>query len=137
MDDRDDRRGAAVDRLEHAAQRVRVGDVRVEVEVDRAAHPLDVRTGAEARPVPREHDGPRGADVDERLGELGDQRGVERVARLRPREGDAEDVAVPLDAERSHEPEPRVCAMAAKRFTVELERVQNAVTIERVRSEQP
>ena len=80
---RDDRSRAAVDRLQHPAQGVRVGDVRVEVEVDRGAHPLDVRAGAEARPVAREQHRSRLADVDERLGELGDQRGVEGVARLR------------------------------------------------------
>ena len=36
--------------------------------------------GGEARSVAREHDGARTADADERLGELGDQRRVERVA---------------------------------------------------------
>ena len=80
---RDDRSGAAVDRLQHPAQGVRVRDVRVEVEVDRGTHPLDVRAGAEARPVAGEQHRPRLADVDERLGELGDQRGVEGVAGLR------------------------------------------------------
>ena len=69
-------------------KRVRVGDVRVEVELDRGAHPLDVGAGAEARPVAGEQHGARIADVDERLRELRDQRRVEGVAGLRPRERD-------------------------------------------------
>ena len=77
-DARHDRRGAAVDGLEHAAQRVRVGHVRVVVEVDGGAHPLDVGAGAEARPVAGQHDGAGLADVHERRRELGDQRRVER-----------------------------------------------------------
>ena len=107
LDDGDDGCRTRVDRLEHAPERVRVGDVRFEVEVGRGAHPLDVRAGAEARPVPGEDDGPGGADVDEGLGELGDERGVERVARLRAGEGDAEDVLLSLDAERAHGRQPR------------------------------
>ena len=96
---RDDRRRAAVDRLEHRAQRVRVGDVLVVRELGRGAHPLDVGAGGEARPVPGEDDRARAADVDERLRELGDDRRVERVAAVGPRERDAEDVAVALGAE--------------------------------------
>ena len=83
---RDDRRGAAVDRLEHRAQRVRVGDVLVVREVDGGAHPVDVGAGGEARPVTAEDDGARAADRDERLRELGDQRGVERVPPVGTRE---------------------------------------------------
>ena len=76
----DDRRGTPVDRLEHAPERGRVRDVRLAVEVGGRAHPLDVRSGAEALPVARQDDRAGGADVDERLGELGDQGGVERVS---------------------------------------------------------
>ena len=83
LDPGDDGSGAAVDRLEHAAERVRVGHVGVEVELDGGAHPLDVGAGAEARPVTGEQHRARLADVDERLGELCDQVGVEGVSRLR------------------------------------------------------
>ncbi len=102
LDEGDHRRRAGVDRVEHPPERVRVGDVLVVGELDRASHPLDVGAGAEARAVACEHDGARLADVDERLGELVDQRRVERVARLGPGEGDPEDVVVPLDAQRVH-----------------------------------
>ena len=105
LDARDDRRRAAVDRLQHPAEGVRVGHVRVEVEVDRGAHPLDVRAGAEARPVAGEQNRSRLADVDERLGELGDQRRVEGVPRLRPRERDPEQIAVAFDPECPHRAE--------------------------------
>ena len=101
---RDDGRGTAVDRLEHRAQRVRVGDVLLVREVDGGAHPVDVGAGGEARPVPAEDDGARAADPDERLRELGDQRCVERVPPVGTCERDAEDVAVPFGAQvRGHE----------------------------------
>ena len=48
---RHDRRRAAVDRVEHRTQPQRVGDVLVEAEVDRRAHPLDVGACRERRPV--------------------------------------------------------------------------------------
>ena len=56
VDRRDNRRGTAVDRVEHPPERCRVGDVRLAVEVGRRAHPSDVRTRAEARPVARQDD---------------------------------------------------------------------------------
>ena len=65
---RDDRGGAAVDRVEHRAQAQRVGDVLVEREIDRRAHPLDVGARRERRAVAREDDGARVADVGERVG---------------------------------------------------------------------
>ena len=99
LDDGDDRRGAGVDRLEHAPHGSRIGDVRVDVEIDRGAHPFDVGAGAEARPVAGEHHGAARAHVDERLGELGDQGGIERVARLGPRERDAKNVVAPARCE--------------------------------------
>ena len=102
---RDDGRGTAVDRLEHAAQRVRVRDVGVVVEGDRGAHPVDVGTGAEARAFAGQHDRARLADVDERFRELGDQLRVERVARLRPRQRDEQEVVVTFDLERAHRAE--------------------------------
>ena len=86
------------------------------------ALPLDVRAGAEARPFAREHDRARVPDVGERLRQLRDERGVERVAALGPREGDAQDLAVAIDPERAHRRKHMVWTMAAKRFTVTLER---------------
>ena len=99
----DDGSGAAVDRLEHAAEGVRVGDVGLEVERDGGAHPLDVGAGAEARPVAGEQHRARLADVDERLGQLCDQVGVEGVSRLGPRQRDPEQVVVALDAKCPHQ----------------------------------
>ena len=111
LDEGDHGCGAGVDRLEHPAQRVRVGDVLVVGERRRLPHPLDVGAGAEARPVAREDDGPRLADVDECLCELLDQGRVEGVPRRGPREGDPEDVVVPLDAQRVHgAPQSRVAS---------------------------
>ena len=98
---RDDRCRAAVDRLEHRAQPERVGDVLLVGEVDRGAHPVDVRAGRERRAVAREHDGARVADVGERPGELGDQRRVEGVSPLRPRQRDPQHRAVALDPQRA------------------------------------
>ncbi len=98
LDDGDHRRGAGVDRVEHAAQRIGIGHVLVLGEGDRLPHPVDVRAGAEARPLADEDDGPRLADVDERLCQLRDRGRVEGVARLGPGEDDAEDVVVPFDA---------------------------------------
>ena len=99
----EDRSGAAVDRLEHAAECVRVGDVRVEVQLDGGAHPLDVGAGAEARPVACEQHRARLADVDERLGQLCDQLGVEGVSRLGPRQRDPEQVVVAIDTKCPHQ----------------------------------
>ena len=116
---RDDGRRAAVDRLEHPPQRVRVGDVLRRV---RSAAARIHSTSAPAQKlgsVAREDDRARGPDVDERLGELGDQRRVERVPALRPGEREAEDVAVALDPERTHARQPMaVAACAKRRFTV-------------------
>ncbi len=112
----DDRRRTRVDRVEHPAERSRIGDVRIEIEVDRRPHPLDVGARAEARAVAREDDRAGGTDVHERLGELGDQRCVEGVPRLRTGERHAQDVVVPFDAERAHEAQPMVSAMASSRL---------------------
>ena len=84
LDLSDDRRRARVDRLQHAAESGGVRHVGVVVEVDRGAHPLDVgprRSSALAG----QDDRARLPDVDEGLGELGDQRRVEGVPRLRSR----------------------------------------------------
>ena len=98
----DDRRRAGVDRLEHAVEPHRVLDVLVVGEVDRGSLPLDVRTGAEGRPLALEEHGARVADVRERLGELGDEGGIERVPALGLRERHAEDVSVADDLQRAH-----------------------------------
>jgi len=109
--DSDDRGGTAVDRLEHSPHRVRIGDVRLEVEVGRRAHPLDVGPGAEARAVAGEHDRSRRTHVDERGAELLDQSGIECVSTLRSREGEAHRSAVPLDPERAHVRQPKLPLM--------------------------
>ena len=99
---RDHRRRTLVDRLEHPPHRVRVRDVLVEGELGRRAHPVDVGAGAEARALAGEHDRTRAADVHERLCQLADQRGVERVAPVGTRQRDAQDVAVALDRQIRH-----------------------------------
>jgi len=106
LDEDDHGRGARVHRIEHPAKCVRIGDVLVERERRRRTHPLDVGTRTEARAVAREHDRPGLADVHERLRELGDQSGIERVAGLGPAERDPQHVVVPLDPQRVH-----VCAV--------------------------
>ena len=103
LDAREHRRRARVDRLEHHPQPPRVGDVLLVAQLDRVAHPLDVGAGREALALAGEHDRAHVvADVDERLGQLRDQLRVERVALLRPRHRDAQQIAVPLDAQRFH-----------------------------------
>ena len=82
LDPRDDGRGAAFDRLQHPAQGVGIGDVALVVEVDGRAHPLDVRACAEARAVTGQEHRAGLADVDECLGELGDQGCIEGVPAL-------------------------------------------------------
>ena len=91
------RSGAGVDRVEHRAQAQRVGDVLVVREVDRRAHPLDVRSGGERGAVARQNHGARVTDVRERCGQVGDQRGVESVAPFGPRHRDAEHLRLALD----------------------------------------
>ena len=94
--------GTGVDRLEHAVETHRIGDVLLVGQVDRRALPLDVGAGAERRPVAFEQHGSRIADVREGLRELGDERRVEGVAALGLRERHAEEVSVPLDPQRRH-----------------------------------
>ncbi len=132
LDESDHRRRARIDGLEHAAHGVRVRDVRLEPEVGRRAHPIDVGARAEARPVPGEHHRPGDADVDEGLGQLGDESGVERVARLRPGEGDAEDVSVSLDAERAHDAQPKVSPDGSEALHGAAGAVQKTATMFRV-----
>ena len=106
MHDADDGRRAGVDRLEHPVQPHRVLDVLVVGEVDRRALPLDVGSCAEARALAREDDRARVPDVGERLGQLRDERRVEGVPPLRPRQRHPEDVVVALDPERRHRRTP-------------------------------
>ncbi len=100
--DRDHRGGAGVDCFEHAPERVGVRDVLVVGETCRLPHPFDVSSRAEAGAFAGQHDCARLADVDERFGELLDQRCVESVPKLRSGEGDTKDVVVPFDPQRVH-----------------------------------
>ena len=84
----------------------RVLDVLVVREVDRRALPLDVGARAERRPLALEQDGPRIADVGERVRQLRDEAGVEGVPSLGLRERDPEDVSVANDLQRSHRRTP-------------------------------
>ena len=103
LDPRHDRCGTAVDRLEHAAHRVRVRHVLVEGEPDGRTHPVDVGAGAEARTLAGENDSARTTDIDEHLRELGDQLCIERVPPIGPRQRDAKHGPVPLDAKVRHD----------------------------------
>ncbi len=96
--------GQRVDCLQHAVQAHRVLDVRLVVEVDRRPLPFHVGAGAERRPLAREDDRARVADVRERVRELCDERGVERVAPLGARKRHVENLSVPLHSQRAHEP---------------------------------
>ena len=93
LDPRHDRRGAAVDGREHLVEPERVLDVLLVREVDRRALPLDVGARAEALALAGEHDSARVADVRERLRQLADQLGVERVAPLGLRDRDLQERA--------------------------------------------
>ena len=110
MDPADNRRRARIDGLEHPVQPHGVLDVLVVGQVDRRALPLDVRAGAEARPLAREHDRSRIPNDYERLAQLGDERGVEGVSTLRARERDAKDDSVTFEAQPAHGAELRVDA---------------------------
>ena len=105
-----DRRGTAVDRREHLVEPERVLDVLLIGQVDRGALPLDVRAGAEALSLAGEHDRPGIADVRESLRQLADEVSVEGVSAFGLVDGDAEDMSVPLDAQRAHARELRVGA---------------------------
>ncbi len=107
----DDRRGARIDRLQHLPQPPRVLDVLLVGEVDRGAHPLNVRAGGEALSLAREDDHSRVPDVGESLGQLRDQLGVERIAPVGPRDGDPQDRPFVLGAERAHRPQLKVVAV--------------------------
>ncbi len=68
--------------------------------VDRRLHPIDVAAGAERAAAAGEHDDIRlriVPDFDKDAGELGVQRGIDRIARVRPVEGEHEDAPAPLD----------------------------------------
>ena len=99
---RDHRRRAGVDRLAHLVQPHRVLDVLVVGQVDRGALPLDVGPGTEGGAFAREDDGACVADQRERLGQLGDERGVERVTAVGTGQRDLVDRAVPLCAQPAH-----------------------------------
>ena len=88
------------------AQPVRLGHVALVIERGRGAHPLDVRTRAEALSLTCDHDRPRGSDIDEGLRECGDERRIERVSRLGTSQRDPKDLTVPLHPKRAHQRDP-------------------------------
>ncbi len=113
-----DRCGAAVDRVEHRTEAQRVGDVVLVREVDRRPHPFDIGTGRERLPVPAQQHRTCVSDVRERIRELGDERGVERVAALGARHRDVQQRAVALDPQRAHSNARPRCASSAADETV-------------------
>ena len=96
------RRRAAVDHLAHAVEAHGVLDVLLVGEIDRRALPFDVRSRTEARALAGEDDRARVPHVGEGVGELADERRVERVAALGPCKRHPQDVTVSLDAQRVH-----------------------------------
>lgn len=102
LDPRDDGSGAVVDRLHHPEQAHRVLDVVVEGKVDCRSLPFDVGAGAEAFAVPSEEHEPGVANVGERLSQIPDELGVERVPTLRLRQGDSQDRSVSLHSQPAH-----------------------------------
>lgn len=102
---RDDRSGAAVNRLEHAEEAQRVLDILVVGKVDRRSLPLDVGAGAEGRALARENDRSGIADVGERVRQLRDQGGVERIPALGLGDRDAQHGVLAVDPQRGHSPE--------------------------------
>ena len=113
LDARDDRGRARVDRLEHLVEAECVLDVLVERELDGASLPVDVRARGEGGAVSGEYHRARIADSAERVVQLGDQRGVERIAPLGLGDRDAPHGPVPLDSQRRHcAGEPNVRRMA-------------------------
>ena len=99
---RHDRGGAAVDRGAHLVEAHRICNVLLVGEVDGGPLPFDVRAGAEGLAVPGKDHRARVADVHERIGQLGDQRGVEGVPPLRAPKRHAEDIAVSFHPKRAH-----------------------------------
>jgi hypothetical protein len=98
----DDRRRALVDCAEHRPEPQGVLHVLLVREVGRRAHPLDVGAGREGRAVAGQHDRADVAHVTERVRQLADQVGVERVVPLGPRECHAQQMTVRLDPQRRH-----------------------------------
>jgi dihydrodipicolinate synthase/N-acetylneuraminate lyase len=113
LDSGNDGGGRGVDRLEHAEEPKRVLDVLLVGEVDRRALPLHVGARAEALALAGEHDGARVSDVGEGVGERSDQRGVEGVPSLRPRNRHAENLVITFDSEHAHWRELKVHRMLA------------------------
>ncbi len=100
--------GQRVDRVEHLGHRHRVLLVGLAVERQRGAHPGDVRAGTERRAVAGQDDGPQRTSAilarerAEGRPQLGDQRRVERVVDVGPRERHpGDDAAGPVRSTRS------------------------------------
>ena len=80
------RLGRLVDGEEEVGQGLRLAQVLLAREAGHGLHPLQVGPGAEGGPAAAEHDhahGVHGAQVEERLAQLGDHQPVEGVARRR------------------------------------------------------
>jgi hypothetical protein len=93
---RDHRLWALVDRAQHRRKTGRVGRVFLVREIGRAAHPVEIRTGAERGPVGAEHDHShvgRRARLRKGNAEFADDDVVEGIAQLGPVEPDARDGA--------------------------------------------
>ena len=92
---REQRHRELVQPAEHLRQRAGVGDVLREAEIGHAAHPVEVRAGAEGVALAAKDDGARsGIDAAEEVAQLRDEVRVERVAHVRARERDPGDPTV-------------------------------------------
>jgi hypothetical protein len=106
LDARDDGHRAVIDGAQHVRHAPCVRLVVLQRQGQRGTHPLDVGPGAERGSLPRQHDGAQrlrrlGGQVLERLPQLIDEGGVERVAHLRACQGDARHDAVTLQAQHA------------------------------------
>ena len=91
---REQRHRQLVERAEQLRERARVGHVLGEREIGHAAHPVEVRAGAERVALAAQHDGARGrVDAAEDRAQLRDELRVERVAHVGARERDPGDAA--------------------------------------------
>ena len=96
---------AAIDRAKHVAHRLRIGDVFVVAQIERAAHPVDVGAAAKRLAFAREHHRTdRGVlgDGKKHRAQLANDFGVEGVANVGPGERDARHRAVDGDLDRCH-----------------------------------
>jgi thiosulfate reductase cytochrome b subunit len=100
LDSPDDGLGAVVDGPKHVAHPFGVAHVRIEAQLERGTHPIDVGAAAKDAPLAVEDDHANvvgGGNAREGLVELGDDLGIEGVTNLGPGECDASDAGADVE----------------------------------------